>query len=95
MVAETLQHVETKEGLEYEACRAQWLVHQPVGNFMIRFRIFLGKNVRKSLEWLGLREGEFRITRTAPAGSGSEKSPFPGTKLLYVDAKAEAEPIAP
>lgn len=92
MVAETLQHVETKEGIEYEARRAQCRVLHPVDNFMFRYQIFLAKNVRKSLEWLGLHEDEFRQSRTPTAGS--ENSPFPGANLLHVNAKAEAEPIA-
>lgn len=80
---------------EGKASRAQWRVLQPVVNFMIRHQIFLGKNVRESLEWLGMKEDELRITRAAPASAGSAKSPFPGAKLPHLAAKAEAEPVAP
>lgn len=40
---------------EGKASRTYWRVMGPVVDFMIRHRIFLGRNVTKSLEWLDLK----------------------------------------
>lgn len=50
---------------EGKASRWYWRLMTPVVNGMIRHRVFLGRNVTKSLEWLGLRPEELRITRRA------------------------------
>lgn len=58
-----------------KASRLYWRVMTPIVNFMIRRRILLGRNVTKSLQWLGLDPRELKITRPAddfphvPAGA--------------------------
>jgi hypothetical protein len=64
---------------EGKASRAQWRILLPIVNFMLRHKMFLGRNVRESLAWLGLREEELRITRLAPAGSAG--APFSGARM--------------
>lgn len=63
---------------EGKANRAQWRLLQPIVNFMIRHKIHLGRNVKKSLAWLGMRENELRITRPAPVATDTSRSLFPG-----------------
>jgi hypothetical protein len=48
---------------EGKASRLYWRVMGPVVNFMIKRQMFLGRNVRKSLEWLDLKPSDLRITR--------------------------------
>jgi len=50
---------------EGKASRTQWRFLTPIVNFMIRRRIFLGRNVTKSLNWLGMKAEELQITRAA------------------------------
>ena len=47
---------------EGKASRFYWRVMGPIVNFMIRRQILLGRNVSKSLEWLGLKPSDLRIT---------------------------------
>jgi hypothetical protein len=37
---------------------------------MIRYKVLLGRNVARSLRWLGLTPGDLRVTRPAPDESG-------------------------
>ncbi len=46
---------------EGKASRLHWRVLGPVVNFMIRRKIFLGRQVRSSLQWLNMSESELRI----------------------------------
>src|SRR5262249_54493596 len=55
---------------EGKASRRYCRIRRPVVNFMIRYRILLGRNVTRSLNWLGLRTEDLRITRPAPAEQG-------------------------
>lgn len=60
---------------EGKASRWYWKVMLPVVDGMIRTQTFLGRNVRTSLQWLGMSERDLRITRkasheTRPAGCG-------------------------
>jgi hypothetical protein len=43
-----------------------WRLMLPVVNGMIRTKTFLGRNVKSSLDWLGMRPDELRITRSQP-----------------------------
>jgi hypothetical protein len=52
-----------------KASRPYWRVMVPVVNFMIRSRLFLGRNVTRSMKWLGLKPGDLRITRPAQDNS--------------------------
>jgi hypothetical protein len=55
---------------EGKANRRMWQVLFPVLNFMIRHQVLLGKNVRKSFEWLDLKPEDLVIRRPkAPAAS--------------------------
>lgn len=49
-----------------KASRRTWRWIGPILDFMIRHRLFLGRNVTRSLDWLGLRAEDLRITRPAP-----------------------------
>jgi len=49
-----------------KASRRYWRLVTPILNFMIRHRIFLGRNVTRSLRWLGMNAEELRITRPVP-----------------------------
>jgi hypothetical protein len=62
---------------EGKASRRYWKWMMPVVNFMIRRKVFLGRNVRKSLAWLGLTPRDLRITRPAPGPDG--RVPLPVT----------------
>jgi hypothetical protein len=53
-----------------KANRRYWRIMQPVVNFMIRHKVLLGRNVRRSMNWLGLEPADLRITRPAPDGNG-------------------------
>jgi hypothetical protein len=53
-----------------KASRRYWSFMVPVVNFMIRSRLFLGRNVSRSMKWLGLKPRDLRITRPAPDGGG-------------------------
>lgn len=48
---------------EGKASKNYWSIMGRVVDFMIRKKIFLGKNVSKSLTWLGMKESELAITR--------------------------------
>jgi hypothetical protein len=50
---------------EGKASRRYWRFMIPIVNFIIRKKIFLGRNVTRSLQWLGLSELELRITHDA------------------------------
>lgn len=45
-----------------KASRAYWSVMVPIVNFMIRYRLSLGRNVTRQMRWLGLEERDLRIT---------------------------------
>jgi hypothetical protein len=51
---------------EGKANRLYWRVLSPIVNLMIRYKVFLGRNVTRSLRWLGLKTSDLRITRAAP-----------------------------
>jgi hypothetical protein len=48
---------------EGRASRTYWKTMAPIVNFIIRKKIFLGRNVTKSLKWLGLSAEDLRINR--------------------------------
>jgi hypothetical protein len=48
---------------EGKASLTYWRVATPMVNFMIRNRMFLGSNVTRSLEWLGIGLDDLKITR--------------------------------
>lgn len=48
---------------EGKASKRYWQIMIPVVNTMISKKIFLGREVKKSLDWLGLDEGDLRITQ--------------------------------
>ena len=48
---------------EGKAGRMYWKIMTPVVNFMIRNKVLLGKDVTKSLNWLGLEEKDLKITK--------------------------------
>lgn len=52
---------------EGKASRAYWRAIGPAVNFMIRRKVLLGAQVRKSLEWLGMSEHDLRINRAPGA----------------------------
>ena len=60
---------------EGKASRRYWRAMAPVVNFMIRRKFLLGRNVRKSLKWLGLHSGELRINRAANCSSSGNSLP--------------------
>ena len=50
----------------------------PLVNFIIRRQIFLGREVKKSLDWLDLKPDELRITgppRTDGEATSAEEEP--------------------
>jgi hypothetical protein len=69
-----------------KANRRYWNVMQRVVNLMIRYRLFLGRNVTRSLKWLGLKPADLRITRPAPE---------PSDKLSLPLVDQQAEVLAP
>lgn len=50
---------------EGKASRLYWKMMLPVVNGMIRTQTFLGRNVKTSLQWLGLTPDDLKITRPA------------------------------
>jgi len=48
---------------EGKASRMYWKIMTPVVNFMIRNKVFLGKEVKNSLKWLELEEKDLKITK--------------------------------
>jgi hypothetical protein len=61
---------------EGKANRFYWRMMGPVVNFIIRNRILLGRNVTTSLNWLGLKTSDLRIThRVLP----DDRVPIPGS----------------
>jgi hypothetical protein len=50
---------------EGKASRRYWRFMMPIVNFIIRRKIFLGRNVARSLDWLGLKPSDLKITHTA------------------------------
>ena len=61
-----------------QAKRSTWRLMQPLVNFMIRRRIFLGSQVNESLRWLDLEPEDLRITRpceTTPAAETPKPAP--------------------
>jgi hypothetical protein len=50
---------------EGKANRLYWRIMGPAVNFIIRHKIFMGRNVIKSLGWLGLKTSDLRITHRA------------------------------
>lgn len=58
-----------------KAKRNYWRFVLPIVNFMIRYRVGLGRNVDKTFKWLGLKPCDLKITE--PAGSvGIDPSRF-------------------
>ena len=55
---------------EGKASRRYWRIVTPIVNFMIRYQVFLGRNVSRSLKWLGLKPTDLRITRPTPDEAG-------------------------
>jgi len=51
---------------EGKARRGYWRVMGAAVNFMIRRKVLLGRNVRSSLAWLGLRPDDLRIVPSPP-----------------------------
>lgn len=47
---------------EGKASLSYWKVMQPIVDFMIRRQILLGRDVKRSLDWLGLSTDELKIT---------------------------------
>lgn len=47
---------------EGKASRTYWMVMGPLVNWMIRHMVFLGKNARHSLKWLGLKPEDLKVT---------------------------------
>ena len=62
---------------EGKASRLYWRFMLPIVNGMIRSKLFLGRNVTRSLKWLGLGTQDLKITRPAPS-SPNASSAFPG-----------------
>ncbi|MCA9217608.1 MAG: hypothetical protein KDB27_31280 [Planctomycetales bacterium] len=56
---------------EGKADRWYWKIMGPVVDFMIRKQILLGRNVTRSMQWLGMQENELKITRAAEDSTGS------------------------
>jgi hypothetical protein len=56
---------------EGKANRLYWRILGPIVNFIIRHRILMGRNVTKSLDWLGLKTSDLRITHSAAPHNGS------------------------
>ncbi len=48
---------------EGKASLAYWKIAAPVVDYIIRKRIYLGRNVTRSLEWLEIDENDLKITR--------------------------------
>ncbi len=70
---------------EGKANRLQWRFLTPVVNWMIRHKVFLGANVKKSLQWLGMSESELAITRPAAGVDYSEQiGEAPSTSLVQL-----------
>jgi hypothetical protein len=55
---------------EGKASRRYWRFMIPIVNFIIRRKIFLGRNVSRTLRWLGLKPSDLRITHSVSAGGG-------------------------
>lgn len=51
---------------DQRANKFYWKVAQPLINAMIRWRVFLGRNVTRNLKWLNLKPRDLKITRPAP-----------------------------
>ena len=58
---------------EGKASKNYWSVMGRVVDFMIRRKVFLGRNVSKSLSWLGMKESELAITREQQGADYSEQ----------------------
>ncbi len=52
---------------EKKASRWYWRIMGPLVDWMIRRQVFLGRHVKRSLQWLELRPEDLRITRPVPA----------------------------
>lgn len=50
---------------EGKASRAYWKILGPIVNFIIRHKLFMGRNVSSSLKWLDLSPVDLKITRSA------------------------------
>ena len=48
---------------EGKASRMYWKIMTPVVNFMIRNKMFLGRNVTSSLKWLGMTTDDLKLTK--------------------------------
>lgn len=55
---------------EGKASRRYWRIITPIVNFMIRYKVFLGRNVSRSLKWLGLKPTDLRVTHSVPDEQG-------------------------
>lgn len=65
---------------EGKANRWYWRIMLPIVNTMIRTQTFLGREVRRSFQWLGLKPDDLRITRPAPTTDAM----FPGARVQVV-----------
>jgi hypothetical protein len=73
----------------HKASRSYWRVMGPLVDFMIRHRIFLGRNVRRSLEYLGLRSQDLRIVRPASGDENAGEDDSIGQQAVVAE---EAKP---
>lgn len=80
---------------EGKANRGYWRIVGRIVDFMIRRRVFLGKNVRRSLKWLGLETSDLRITRPAPCAQADTQQPFVPLEALTASAGAHGFQHAP
>ncbi len=58
---------------EGKAQRRYWRIMGPIVDTMIRQKVMLGRNVSKSLQWLGMDEKELAITRESQGAEYSEQ----------------------
>jgi hypothetical protein len=46
-----------------KASREYWNIMTPIVNFIIRQKLFLGRNVSRQMRWLGLKENDLQINQ--------------------------------
>jgi hypothetical protein len=61
-----------------KASRSYWRFIAPFVDFMIRYRVLLGRQVTRSMAWLGLRDEDLRIMR--PTGAWDVQADSPGIR---------------
>lgn len=77
---------------EGKASRGYWRWAGRLADWMIRHRIFLGREVQRSLAWLGLCEDDLRITR--PCGSGPGECTGAQSGFVPVEAVGTVSPLS-